>query len=120
MNKFILSLILLSSIPTMAAYQRLALCAGLTENNAKVRAALFVDLSNTNEGFAAVSIEGGQDFLGATKIDWKNNPQGFPRFFENEFDLDIVIAEKTVSHDDIIVGDEYIPQLQCRYTPKNE
>ena len=119
MKHFLITFIVLASVPTFAAYQRLAECLGRTERGANARAVLFVDTANDSQGYIAVSIDRVADELSETKIDWANNPQGYPRIFDNSFDLDMVIDDHTFSTDDVLVAGEYIPQLQCRYTPKN-
>jgi hypothetical protein len=119
MKKIIISLVVLANIPTWAAYQRLAECYGRTERNINARAILFVNTANDTQGFIAVSIDRVSDSLSETKINWTSNTQGYPRFYDNNFDLDIVIDDKSVATDDMLVENEYIPQLQCRYTPKN-
>ncbi len=119
MNKLVLSSVVLASIPTWASYQRLAECYGRTEKNVNARAVLFVDTKNDSQGYIAVSIDRVSDSLSATRIDWTSNPQGYPRIYDNSFDLDIVIDDKNASYDDILVERDYVPQLQCRYTPKN-
>lgn len=118
MKKLILTLssfVLLASTQAFAEYQKLAECSGRTESRMGVRAIFFVNKAQDNQGYIAVQIEKGSDYLSATKISWNSNPQGFPRFFDNDFDLDIVINDRTPSVDDALVGDDYIPQLQCRY-----
>jgi hypothetical protein len=117
MKNLILALVMLTSIPTFAAYVRMAECLGRTENNANVRAVLFVDKANDSQGIVAISIDRVTDAVSLTQVNWTSNPQGFPRFFNNNFDLDIVIDDRNVSTDDVLVGRDYVPQLQCRYTP---
>lgn len=119
MKELLVAFVVFATLPTFAAYQRLAECYGRTERGVNARAILFVDTANDSQGYVAVSIDRVADALSMTKIDWANNPQGYPRFFDNSFDLDIVVDDHSVSTDDIMVGNEYVPQLQCRYTPKN-
>jgi hypothetical protein len=118
MKKLILALtsvVLFAGSAAYAEYQKLAECSGRTEKRMGVRAVLFVNKSQDTLGYVAVQIEKGSDYLSATQISWNSNPQGYPRFFDNDFDLDIVISDKTPSVDDALVGQDYIGQLQCTY-----
>jgi hypothetical protein len=106
---------MLSSTAAFAEYQKLAECSGRTEKRMGVRAILFVNKVQDTRGYIAVQIEKGSDYLSATRVSWNSNPQGFPRFFDNDFDLDIMIHDQITTTDDALVGDDYISQLQCRY-----
>ena len=118
MKKFsilISSLLLFVGVQAYAEYLKLAECSVRTEKRMGVRAVLFVNKAQDTQGYIAVQIEKGSDYLSPTQISWNSNPQGYPRFFDNDFDLDIVINDQTLSEDDALVGDDYISQLKCRY-----
>ncbi len=99
----------------MAAYQKLAECSGQTDNRQSARAVLFVDAVNDSLGIVTVSLQNGLDYVSTTKVNWRANPQGYPRFFDNDFDLDIVINDSAPSSDDILVDKNYVRALRCVY-----
>ena len=120
MNLFIKSALLITatfSLTAFAEYTRLAECSGYTQKSVASRAVLFVDKNQDTNGMILVTIANVGDFLTPTKISWTANAQGFPRFFDNDFDLDIVISDQTASSDDVLIGEEYIDTLVCEYAP---
>jgi hypothetical protein len=112
--------LIFASVPAMAEFTKLAECTGASDTRLNARAVLFVNKAADTQGLIEVSFDDGTDFLSATQINWKANSQGYPRFYNNDFDLDIVINDKTKSTDDILVGKNYVGQLDCTYTPNLE
>lgn len=113
------TVVMATSSHAWAGYLKLAECFGHTESHDVARAVLFVDTEKDTQGLVMVSLESGWDYISTTKINWVTNPQGYPRFFENEFGLDIVINQNEETVDDITVDRKYISRLECNYTQKN-
>jgi hypothetical protein len=107
----------LASVNAFAGYRKLADCNGRTDKNFGAKATLFVNQTTDTQGLVVVNLERGGLVVSDTRVDWNANPQGYPRFFDNDFDLDIVINDRTPAKDDILVGDQYVAQLNCVYTP---
>ena len=102
-----------------AEYTRLAECIGQSQNRRDVRAVLFVDRAADTSGMVMITIANQGDYLSPTKVDWRSNANGYPRFYDNDFDLDLVVRQSGVSSDDALVGETYIPSLDCEYAPAN-
>lgn len=117
MKSAIATLVLLASFNASADYRKLAECTGTTDRGFGAYVALFVNPKADTNGLVFVSIDRQPMRISDTRINWADNPQGYPRFYDNDYDLNIVINDRSVSTDDILVGDDYVRQLNCRYTP---
>lgn len=96
-------------------YTRMAECSGRTQRGAASRAVIFVNKDADTTGMVMVTIANEGDYLSKTKVSW--NSSGHPRFYDNDFDLDLVIEQSGVSQDDALVKDTFIPELSCEYAP---
>lgn len=117
MKKLILIASLFLGFEASGAYVKIAECSGRTDHGNMARAVVFVNKVNDTMGFIAVNIPGQRDVGSETRVSWNSNPQGYPRFYDNDFDLDIVINDKTFSYDDVLLGNEYVARLECVYDP---
>lgn len=111
--------ITMMSLSVNATYQRLATCSGITDKRDSASVTLFVNTQKDTVGLVVVNIDGVNDFASDTQINWSATPDGYPRFFNNDFDLDIIVDMNKTTIDDILVENDYIQKLECRYTPKN-
>jgi len=117
MKLMILAAIAALSFNAFAAYSRIAECSGRTDTNELASVNLFVNKTKDTQGIIAINLPDSGMQVGDTKVDWESNAKGYPRFFDNDYDLDIVINDKSATVDDILVGDTYISQLSCSYQP---
>jgi hypothetical protein len=117
MKMLITAAISLLGFNAFAGYSRLAECTGYTDKNLNAYATLFVNKTKDTEGIIVVNVDGAGVRISDTKVDWNANQNGYPKFYDNDYDLDIVINDKSASVDDILVGEDYISQLSCVYKP---
>ena len=117
LGSVILVLVCVYGASAFASYQRIAFCAGRSDKSRETNATLFVNQKNNSVGIIVVNVQAVGMTISDTKVDWEAHPQGFPRFYDNDFDLDIVINDATSSVDDILVDDNYVGALTCFYNP---
>ena len=110
---------LMTCISANATYQRLATCSGVTEDRDRAIVTLYANVQNDSQGIVIVNLDGGRDFASDSKINWNATAEGYPRFYDNDFDLDIIVNMDKSTVDDILVENDYIQNLECKYTPKN-
>lgn len=112
------AMLLLSGLSAHATYQRLASCSGVTDKRDQATVTLYANIKNDTQGLVVVNIDGVNDYASNTKIDWNSTAEGYPRFYDNDFDLDLVVDMIDSTVDDILVENDYIQKLECKYTPK--
>jgi hypothetical protein len=117
MTKLFLLASALLGANAFASYQRMAVCTGVSQSSLNARVTLFVNKTTDTLGQVVVSFDNGLDYISDTAVDWTSNPNGFPHFSSNDFDLDIVISDSAASSDDMLVGEEFISQVTCSYAP---
>lgn len=116
LSKLIVIAAAVSSVNAFAAYSRIAECTGRSDKNLNATVTLFANQAADTTGIVVVSLQGLPAVISDTQIDW-NGQGGYPHFFNNDYDLDIIIRDNSGSVDDILVGDNYIGQLSCVYRP---
>lgn len=117
LNSIAALIVAVSGSQAFAAYSKLAECYGTTDKNVAASATLFVNKANDGAGIIVAGTQGGALTISDTKVDWNATAQGYPRFYDNDFDLDIIISDKAASADDILFGDNYVSRLVCTYKP---